>query len=231
MTAWSDGKLAPLAQTVEHLHGKQKVCGSIPQGSFLCKPQRNLWLFCIFKDMERIVIDKPQILNKEVYITDTLKNFLDTKITAYANNIKNDDLKNKRSTAIGKWGEFFAVATLTKDFGFPMIVPYLKRHEWNRDLPYSKIDLSLPDIVVKTCNEYTLRNYGLSWMFQNDDEDKYLDKNTLVVCMYVEDNIPAPSDAVLVATIPLCLVRNKLREPVSQKFRNKRKILYIEDIK
>jgi hypothetical protein len=179
--------------------------------------------------MEKIVWDKPQILNKEIYITDTLKYFLDKKITSYANNIK-DDLKNKRSAAIGKWGEFFALATLTKDFGFPMIVPSFKDHEWNKDLPYSSIDTSLPDIVVKTCNEYTLRNFGLSWMFQNDDESHFNQPNTLVLCMYVDDNIPAPSDAVLVATIPLYLVKDKLKEPVSLKFKDKRKCLYIEDM-
>lgn len=115
----------------------------------------------------------PSDINTE--INQIVKVFVDTQ-KGDGQAIENYE-KNRRATyayennILGKKGEFFAHEALATLFGFPNIDIDLEVREgrskgWMPDLPYTSKYDTIPNVHVKTCDDFTVRYAGPSWTFQ-----------------------------------------------------------------
>jgi hypothetical protein len=144
---------------------------------------------------------------------------------------------------LGKKGEFFAKRAMM-DLGFPNISIDLEIREgkskgWLPDLPYSSKYDSIPDVHVKTCDDFTVDFAGKSWTFQLKNASGYggtdpiLEKGTetdLVAFVYLSK---WDSDTAIVhAIIPWGAVKKYplLQLPVKTSLKDLKRCVYLADL-
>jgi hypothetical protein len=159
----------------------------------------------------------------------------------YASNRRTTSAKAAEDDRCGKISEVFVDAFLTNHYGLPgngvdYEIRKSKNKGWDSDLNYPSVSESY---AVKSC--FKKYDNEFSWVFQVSNANNFAGKDPIVcrdsseVCFYVinpeSNNIKVTSKIYIVASAPMFMIYDLLREPILRKYKGLKLCLYFNDLK